>query len=56
MTYPGVRERLLRWLEFDVVCATGALGLRDPRFELLPLEGVADAVVACSSWSSLATS
>jgi len=42
MSYPGVRERLLRWLEFDVVCATGALGLRDPRFELLPLEGVAE--------------
>jgi len=51
-------------LEFDVVCATGALELRDPRFELLPLGfelvplgGVVDAfVVARSSWSSLATS
>jgi hypothetical protein len=44
-------------LELDVVCAAGALELRDPRFELLPFGGVADAfVVACSSWSSLATS
>jgi hypothetical protein len=44
-------------LEFDVFSATDALELRDPRFELLPFGGVAGAfVVACSSWSTLATS
>lgn len=55
--YPGVRARLLRLSELDVVCATGAFELRDPRLEPLPFGDVADtSVVACSSGPSLAMS
>ena len=55
--YPGVRARLLRLSELDVVCATGASELCEPRLEPLPFGDVADtSVVACSNGPSLAMS
>ena len=40
---------LLRWLELDDVCATGAFELRDPRLEPLPFGDVADPSVVAGS-------